>query len=140
MHSKSSNTRGATRTVLARRVVRVQASSNKSTDFDFDAALSTMAEKVGVGFTVWDLRRGHHAPAPQFEKADNKPALLGWGVAGLSVFFFSEWLIHLPGLNFVRAYGFACDRVCHARGMSCVSMAICVRRRALCVRHWWHGY
>lgn len=42
------------------------------------------------------------SPKTQFEKADNKPALLGWGVAGLSVFFFSEWLIHLPGLNFVR--------------------------------------
>lgn len=40
----------------------------------------------------------------QFEKADNKPALLGWGFAGLSVFLFSEWLIHLPLFNFVRVY------------------------------------
>lgn len=91
-------------TVLTRRVVRMQASSNKSTDFDFDAALASVAEKVcdgrqccvGIDSTLC---------CHQFEKADNKPALLGWGVAGLSVFFFAEWLIHLPGLNFVRSGG-----------------------------------
>lgn len=31
-----------------RRVVRVQASSNKQTDFDFDAALASVADKARV--------------------------------------------------------------------------------------------
>ena len=39
---------------------------------------------------------------PQFEKADNKAAIIGWSAAGLGAFFFTEWLIHLPGLNLVR--------------------------------------
>lgn len=37
----------------------------------------------------------------QFEKSDNKGAIIGYGAAGLIAFFFSEWLIHLPLLNFV---------------------------------------
>lgn len=60
----------------------VRAKSNSSEDFD--SILTTLADK--------------------FEKSDNKGAIIGYGAAGLIAFFFSEWLIHLPLLNFLLGF------------------------------------
>jgi hypothetical protein len=40
-------------------------------------------------------------PAAQFEKAENKPAVVGYLSGAVLAVFFTEWLIHLPGLNVV---------------------------------------
>jgi hypothetical protein len=37
----------------------------------------------------------------QFEKAENKPVVVGWVAAALAAFFVAEWLIHLPALDVV---------------------------------------
>ena len=48
---------------------------------------------------------------PQFEKSENKVAIVGYSAGALGAFVFAEWLIHLPGLNFVRAlYGECIDQ------------------------------
>lgn len=44
-------------------------------------------------FPAWNL--------PQFEKSENKPAIIGYSAAALGAFFTAEWLIHLPLLDFV---------------------------------------
>ena len=54
------------------------------------------------GFTLTDCT----SALLQFEKSDNKGAIIGYGAAGLIAFFFSEWLIHLPLLSFVRPFSF----------------------------------
>ncbi|CAD7695586.1 unnamed protein product [Ostreobium quekettii] len=48
---------------------------------DFDALLMKLSDK--------------------FEKVENKPVVIGYGVGALVAFFFVEWLIHLPILDFV---------------------------------------
>lgn len=48
---------------------------------DFDALLMKLSDK--------------------FEKLDNKPAVIGYGVGALVAFFIVEWLIHLPILDFL---------------------------------------
>jgi hypothetical protein len=48
---------------------------------------------------------------PQFEKADNKPAIIGYSAAALGAFVFCEWLIHLPVMNVV---GGSCSSCCPA--------------------------
>lgn len=40
---------------------------------------------------------------PQWEKSENKPIVVGYVAAALFAFYISEWLIHLPGLNYVSA-------------------------------------
>lgn len=40
----------------------------------------------------------------QFERAENKPAIVAWTSAAIFAFFFSEWLIHLPGLNVLLGF------------------------------------
>eukprot|EP00232_Nephroselmis_pyriformis_P019527 CAMPEP_0182880500 /NCGR_PEP_ID=MMETSP0034_2-20130328/16601_1 /TAXON_ID=156128 /ORGANISM="Nephroselmis pyriformis, Strain CCMP717" /LENGTH=157 /DNA_ID=CAMNT_0025013487 /DNA_START=1 /DNA_END=474 /DNA_ORIENTATION=- len=42
--------------------------------------------------------------AEAFEKAENKPVLVGYGVAALLAFFATEWLIHLPGLDILLGF------------------------------------
>lgn len=56
----------------------------ESEEFDFDAVLNKLADK--------------------FDKVENKPALIGYGVGGLVAFLFVEWLIHLPLLDFVLGF------------------------------------
>lgn len=88
-------------------------------DFDFDAVLNGLAEKVG-GARASEWRRlpvrCFHASrptfpscpvcfCPQFEKSQNKPAIIGYSAAAVFVFFTAEWLIHLPALDVVSAEG-----------------------------------
>lgn len=40
----------------------------------------------------------------QFEKSDNKAAIVGYTAAAAGLFFFTEWLIHLPGLNLILGF------------------------------------
>lgn len=51
---------------------------------DFDAYLNKMAEK--------------------FEKAENKPGVIGWAAAAIFAFFTAEWLIHLPALDVILGF------------------------------------
>jgi hypothetical protein len=44
---------------------------------------------------------GAVVPHAQFEKAENKPAIIGYSAAAVGALFFSEWLIHLPVFNVV---------------------------------------
>jgi hypothetical protein len=37
----------------------------------------------------------------QFEKADNKGAIIGYSAAAFGALVLTEWLIHLPGLSLV---------------------------------------
>jgi len=37
----------------------------------------------------------------KFEKAEKKPVIIGYGVAAVAALFITEWLIHLPLLDFV---------------------------------------
>jgi hypothetical protein len=37
----------------------------------------------------------------QFEKAENKPVVIGYVAAAAFAFFTAEWLIHLPALDVV---------------------------------------
>ncbi|KAI8462887.1 MAG: hypothetical protein J3K34DRAFT_475724, partial [Monoraphidium minutum] len=53
-------------------------------DFDFDAFLNGMAEK--------------------FDKAENKPVIIGYSLAAISAFFVAEWLIHLPALDVLLGF------------------------------------
>jgi hypothetical protein len=41
----------------------------------------------------------------QFEKAENKPVVIGWVSAAVAAFFIAEWLIHLPALDVVSCSG-----------------------------------
>jgi hypothetical protein len=41
----------------------------------------------------------------QFEKAENKPVVIGWVSAAVAAFFVAEWLIHLPALDVVSCSG-----------------------------------
>lgn len=43
----------------------------------------------------------HAHVLPQFEKAENKPVVIGWAAAAVFAFFTAEWLIHLPALDVV---------------------------------------
>lgn len=58
--------------------------NNKAEEVDFDALLIKVAD--------------------EFDKLDNKPVVIGYGVAALLSLFFVEWLIHLPGLNFLIGF------------------------------------
>lgn len=58
--------------------VRAQAATDSE---DFDALLIKFAEK--------------------FERAENKPAVVGYISAAVAAFIIAEWLIHLPGLKIV---------------------------------------
>eukprot|EP00210_Caulerpa_lentillifera_P005150 g4922.t1 len=40
----------------------------------------------------------------KFEQTENKPVVIGYGVAGLVAFLITEWLIHLPGLDFLLGF------------------------------------
>lgn len=40
----------------------------------------------------------------QFEKAENKPAIIGYSAAAAFVFFTAEWLIHLPALDVLLGF------------------------------------
>lgn len=42
--------------------------------------------------------------ANKFENAKNKPAIVGWALAAFSAITVAEWLIHLPGLNFLLGF------------------------------------
>lgn len=42
--------------------------------------------------------------ADKWEKADNKPVVVGYIAAGVAALWFSEWLIHLPGLNILLGF------------------------------------
>eukprot|EP00882_Tetradesmus_deserticola_P001354 GHRQ01001466.1.p2 GENE.GHRQ01001466.1~~GHRQ01001466.1.p2 ORF type:complete len:143 (+),score=42.68 GHRQ01001466.1:2131-2559(+) len=42
--------------------------------------------------------------ADKFEKADNKPVVIGWVSAAVAAFFIAEWLIHLPALDIVLGF------------------------------------
>lgn len=53
-------------------------------EFDFDALLAKAADK--------------------FEKAENKPVVIGYGVGALVAFFIVEWLIHLPVLDILLGF------------------------------------
>jgi hypothetical protein len=44
----------------------------------------------------------------QFEKAENKPVVIGWVSAAAAAFIIAEWLIHLPALDVVSRYGVTC--------------------------------
>ncbi len=44
----------------------------------------------------------------QFEKSNNKAAIVGWTAAGVGAFFVTEWLLHLPLLDVVR-YALCCE-------------------------------
>lgn len=41
-------------------------------------------------------------PTVQFEKVENKAAVVGYIAAAVSALIFTEWLIHLPALDIVR--------------------------------------
>ncbi|GMH45152.1 hypothetical protein BSKO_13109 [Bryopsis sp. KO-2023] len=56
----------------------------KAEEVDFDALLIKVAD--------------------EFDKLDNKPVVIGYGVAALFSLFFVEWLIHLPGLDFLIGF------------------------------------
>lgn len=64
--------------VRPRQVVRA------TEEFDFDAVLNTIADK--------------------FEKAPNKPAVIGYAAAAVLTFFTAEWLIHLPALDVLLGF------------------------------------
>ena len=40
----------------------------------------------------------------QFEKSENKAAIVGYTAAAAGLFFFTEWFIHLPGLNIILGF------------------------------------
>lgn len=42
--------------------------------------------------------------ADKFEKAENKPVVIGWIVGGASAFIVTEWLIHLPLLDLLLGF------------------------------------
>lgn len=42
--------------------------------------------------------------AEKFEKAENKPVVVGWIAGALSAFIVTEWLIHLPVLDFLLGF------------------------------------
>jgi len=42
--------------------------------------------------------------AEKFEKAENKPAVIGLSAAAAGAFFFTEWLIHLPLMNVLLGF------------------------------------
>ncbi|KAF6261659.1 hypothetical protein COO60DRAFT_1500622 [Scenedesmus sp. NREL 46B-D3] len=42
--------------------------------------------------------------ADKFEKAENKPVVIGWVSAAVAAFFIAEWLIHLPALDVVLGF------------------------------------
>lgn len=56
----------------------------KAESKDFDAYLAEWADK--------------------FEKAENKPVVIGWVSAAVAAFFVAEWLIHLPALDVVLGF------------------------------------
>lgn len=58
--------------------------ASSSGDGDFDAVLAKWADK--------------------FEKADNKPLVVGYLSAAVGAVIFVEWLIHLPGLNVLLGF------------------------------------
>lgn len=59
-------------------------SKEASSGGDFDAILMNVADK--------------------FEKAENKPVVIGYCVAAVAAFVFSEWLLHLPALDILLGF------------------------------------
>jgi type IV secretory pathway TrbD component len=52
----------------------------------------------------------------QFEKAENKPVVIGWVSAAVAAFFVAEWLIHLPALDVVSHVGrCACRKLAQSK-------------------------
>ncbi|GAB4820684.1 hypothetical protein N2152v2_007730 [Parachlorella kessleri] len=71
---------GALRLRTFGRTVKAEAKQ----DFDFDTFLMETANK--------------------FEQAENKPAIIGWGVAAAAAILTAEWLIHLPVFNVLLGF------------------------------------
>lgn len=42
--------------------------------------------------------------ANKFETADNKTAIIGWGIGAISAFIVAEWLMHLPLFNILIGF------------------------------------
>lgn len=61
-----------------------RAQTGGSEELDFDALLAKLSDK--------------------FDKAENKPTVIGIGVGALAAFFFVEWLIHLPVLDILLGF------------------------------------
>lgn len=61
-----------------------RAQGGSSEELDFDAILMKVADK--------------------FDKLENKPVAVGYGVGALVAFFFVEWLIHLPILDILLGF------------------------------------
>ena len=66
----------------------------------------------------------HHPTHAQFEKMENKGAVIGYLSAAVVAFIAVEWLIHLPALDVVLGWPVqVCVAVC---GCGCVCVAVCV--------------
>lgn len=53
--------------------------------------------------TVFYSKHCWNCHVVQFEKLENKPIVIGYGIAAVFALLATEWLIHLPGLNVVSA-------------------------------------
>eukprot|EP00877_Chromochloris_zofingiensis_P008242 jgi/Chrzof1/3671/Cz13g04150.t1 len=65
-------------------MVITRAGEGSTSGDDFDAFLNKLANK--------------------WEKSENKPIVVGYVAAALFAFYISEWLIHLPGLNYLLGF------------------------------------
>uniref|UniRef100_A0A7S0WZJ5 Cyanobacterial aminoacyl-tRNA synthetase CAAD domain-containing protein n=1 Tax=Chlamydomonas leiostraca TaxID=1034604 RepID=A0A7S0WZJ5_9CHLO len=74
----------APRPLPAQRMSPVVRAASPTDSNDFDALLMKMADK--------------------FEKAENKPVVIGYIAAAAGAFFFAEWLIHLPALDVLLGF------------------------------------
>lgn len=71
------------KTSVSRRTA-IKATSDREVKVDFDKVLADLGDK--------------------FEASDNKAAIVAYSAAAVFALWFSEWLIHLPALNFILGF------------------------------------